>query len=552
MRQLRHRFVRDDGGAVSIITAICLVMFLGFSAAAVDFGYVFLKARQLQGMADLAAMSAATNIANAQKAAQATADANGWSTSVTAKATAGTYQPIGSLQPSQRFQPGGASPNAARVTLTADAELFFAPLLLGQNTMKITRTATAAQGQLASFSIGTRLAGLQGGIANALLSGLTGSDVSLSVMDYNALATAQVDLFQYAGALNTRMGLKAVSFDQTLSGDIQTNAALGAVSDVLSKTGAYTAGTAIARVAQAANSTPVQLGQLIDLGPYGGQDYINTQGSSGISVNALDLTNAILQLAQGGRQVQLNLKSVLPGLAGVTAWLAIGERPANSPWLAVTDKDSVIVRTAQARLYVDAKVIPLGLAGVASIDLPIYVELAQAQAKLSSLTCGVSGNSRAVELSVSPSIGTTAIGSIDTSKLDDFTSELAISPAKLVDTLAISATGKSEIDLGGITWESVSFDDDDIANHTIKTVSTDDALTAATASLVGKLSLNVKVLDLGLGIPGVTAAIQNSLKSVTAPLDGALNGLEGLMGVGLGQADVWVDGMRCQNVALVQ
>jgi uncharacterized membrane protein len=371
-------------------------------------------------------------------------------------------------------------------------------------------------------------------------------------MDYNALATAQVDLFQYIGALNTRMGLRAASFDQTLSGDVQTNIALGAVGDVLNQTGAYAAGAAVARVAQAANSTPVQLGKLIDLGPYGGQDYINAAGPSGISVNALDLTNAVLQLAQGGRQVQLNLKSILPGLAGVSAWLAIGERPANSPWLTVTDKDSIVVRTAQARLYVDAKVVPLGLPGVASIDLPLYLELAQAKAKLASLTCGLSANQRAVGLSVSPSIGTAAIGSIDNSRLDDFKSEPTISQAKLVDTLAISATGKSEIDPGGMDWQSVSFDDDDIANHTIKTVSTDDALTAATASLVGKLNLNVKVLGLGLGVPAVTAAIQGSLKSVTTPLDGVLNGLEDLLGVGLGQADVWVDGMRCQNVALVQ
>ncbi|HVU20557.1 MAG TPA: TadG family pilus assembly protein [Rhizomicrobium sp.] len=552
MRKSQHRFGRDKSGAVSIITAICIVMFLGFSAAAIDFGYVFLKARQLQGMADLAAMSAAANIANAQEAAQATADANGWSHRVTAAATTGTYQPLVALDPMQRFQPGGASPNAARVTLTADADLFFAPILLGARTMKLTRTATAAQGQLASFSIGTRLAGLNGGIANALLSGLTGSDINLSVMDYNALATAQVDLFQYIGALNTRMGLRAASFDQTLSGDVQTNIALGAVGDVLNQTGAYAAGAAVARVAQAANSTPVQLGKLIDLGPYGGQDYINAAGPSGISVNALDLTNAVLQLAQGGRQVQLNLKSILPGLAGVSAWLAIGERPANSPWLTVTDKDSIVVRTAQARLYVDAKVVPLGLPGVASIDLPLYLELAQAKAKLASLTCGLSANQRAVGLSVSPSIGTAAIGSIDNSRLDDFKSEPTISQAKLVDTLAISATGKSEIALGGMDWQSVSFDDDDIANHTIKTVSTDDALTAATASLVGKLNLNVKVLGLGLGVPAVTAAIQGSLKSVTTPLDGVLNGLEDLLGVGLGQADVWVDGMRCQNVALVQ
>jgi uncharacterized membrane protein len=291
---------------------------------------------------------------------------------------------------------------------------------------------------------------------------------------------------------------------------------------------------------------------LLDLGPYGGQDYVNTSGASGISVNALDLTNAVLQLAQGGHQVQLNLKSLIPGIASVTAKLAIGERPANSPWLTITDQNTVLVRTAQARLYVDTQVAPLGLAGVASIDLPVYVELASAQAKLSSLTCGASESDRTVGLSVSPSIGTTAIGSIDTSQLNNFNSELTISQANLINTLTIKATGKSEIDLGGADWQSASFDWSDIQNHTIKTVSTNDALTAATSSLLGKLSLHVSVLGLGLGVPAITSSIQSTLATVAAPLDGVLNGLEGLMGIGLGQADVWVDGVRCQNVALVQ
>jgi uncharacterized membrane protein len=546
---MRRGFLRDKDGAVSILTCVCLVMFVGFSAAAVDFGYVFMKGRQLQGMADLAAMSAASNLSRAQEAAQATASSNDWTGAVAATATTGSYQALASLPPSQRFSPGGMPQNAARVTLTGDADLFFAAALLGRKTVRISRTATAAQGQLASFSIGTRLASLNGGIANALLSGLTGSDVSLSVMDYNALAGAQIDLFQYVGALRTRMNLQAVSFDRTLSGQIATNQALGAIGDVLASAGNSPAGAAIGQITSAANSTPVELGHLLDLGPYGGQDYINTTSSSGFSVNALDLANAVLQLAQGGHQVQLRLKSLVPGVAGITAWLAIGERPSNSPWLTITDDDSVVVRTSQARLYVDTQVVPLGLAGVASIDLPIFIELASAKARLSSLACS---GSASVSLSVAPSIGEAAIGSIDAAELGDFNDELPVGPAKLIDTLAIKASGQALVKVGGTDWQSVSFDESDIDNHTIKTVSTNDAITATTSTLLGNLSLKVQVLGLGLGAPAVTSSIQKSLAQVAPPLDGILNGLEGLMGLGLGQADVWVDGVRCQNVALVQ
>ena len=545
-----RRFRQDRKGGVSIITGACLTMLVAFSAAAVDFGYVFMKGRQLQGMADLAAMAAASNLSQAQQAAQATANSNDWRGPVSAAAVTGLYQPLASLAPPDRFAPGGATRNAARVTLTASADLFFAAPLLGRKNVQISRTATAAQGQLASFSIGTRLADLNGGIANALLSGLTGSSVSLSVMDYNALASTQVDLFQYMNALRTRANLQAASFDRTLSGEIATNQALAAIADAVTSSGNGIAAAALSQIANAANDTPIELGQLLDLGPYGDQDYVNASGPSGFSVNALDTANAVLQLAQAGRQVQLRLKSLIPGIAGVTAWLAIGERPAHSPWLTITDAGSATVRTAQARLYVDTQIAPVvAIPGVATIDLPVFVELASAKANLSGLSCAAP---QSLALSVAPSIGEAAIGSIDTGALNDFNSELTIGQAKLIDVLAIQVTGKALIDVGGESWQPVSFSASDIADHTVKTVSTADAITAATSSLLGNLSLRVQVLGLGLGVPAVTSSVQSTLKTVAPSLDTVLNGIEGLMGVGLGQADVWADGVRCRRAALVQ
>ena len=49
----------------------------------------------------------------------------------------------------------------------------------------------------------------------------------------------------------------------------------------------------------------------------------------------MDLADAALSVANGGRQVQLNLGATVPGLASTTAWLAIGQRPSNSPWIAI-------------------------------------------------------------------------------------------------------------------------------------------------------------------------------------------------------------------------
>ena len=74
-----------------------------------------------------------------------------------------------------RFVAGGASPNAVQVTLNTKVDLFFAVPFLRVPTLTISRTATAAQAQEASFSIGSGLLGVQGGVANSVLAFQTGA-----------------------------------------------------------------------------------------------------------------------------------------------------------------------------------------------------------------------------------------------------------------------------------------------------------------------------------------------------------------------------------------
>ncbi len=547
-------FRRDRRAAVSIVTGISLVVIVGFAGAAVDFGSVYMQTRQLQGVADLAAMAAAANLSEPDTAAQETVATNSLSRPTTATVVTGTYTPQIGTPPAQRFAPGGSPVNAAHVTLASSATIYFTRMFLGEPAVPISRSATATSGQLVSFSIGTRLAGLQGGVANALLSGLTGSSVNLSVADYNALAGAQVDLFQYSSALASRLSLTGVSYNQTLTAQAQTNTAVAAIGDVLTAQGNTAAASAIAEIASAANTQSITVGELFDLGPYGSQDYVNANGPSGFSINALDLANAVLMLAQGGHQVQLNLNAMVPGISSVSAWLAVGQRPASTPWLTITDANTVVISTAQARLYVDSQVTPKGLPGVASIDLPIYIELASGQAKLSSLTCEPAAP-ESVTLSVSPSVGEAAIGTVNQAQLNNFSQELTVGKATMINVLLLlKVQGQSTINLGGSDWQNVTFDAADIQNGVVKTVSTQNAVDDILTSLVGNLSLNVQVLGLGLGLnqSQVTTAVVSTLNGVASPLDSVLDQLTHLTGVGLGEADVWVNGVRCQNVALVQ
>jgi len=554
----RGGFWRNRRGGVAIIAAISSAVLIAFAALAVDMGSIFLQTRQLQGIADLAALGAADNLTNAQAAAAATASGNGWNGPMQTAVVLGTYVPNSAIPAAQRFTAGGTTPNAVQVTLTAQAQLFFGQAILGKASVPIKRTATAATAQAASFSLGSGLASLQGGVANALLSGLTGSSVALSVSDYNSLASANIDLLQFSQALQTKLNLQGGSFTQVLSSNVSTGQALSVLSTLLNTGGNDPAAQAINTIATAAGTaTPANLQQLVDLGPYAAQDHADPATGAGVSVNALQLASAILQLSQGGHQIQLSLGGTIPGLASTTVWLAIGQRPSNSPWLTVNDDGTVTVYTAQTRLYIDAQVAPgagiLNSAGVALVNIPLYVQTASAAAKLSSLSCPTSTTAPAVTLSVEPSVGQINLGQINTASLNNFSQPLTPTPATLINLLLLQVTGQAQVNLGGGSWQSVSFSQADIAAGTTKTVSTNNIAQATVASLLPNTTLQIQLLGLNivLGQLGVTSAVQQLLTAVAPSLDAVINAVEGVLGVQLGQAMVTVNGLRCNDAALV-
>lgn len=550
-RRLR-RFGRDQQGTAAIIVASGLSMSIALGALAVDLGYVYMQSRKLQGIADLAAMAAARDLAHADAAAQATARANGWDHPLTVAVTTGAYKQDAAVAASARFTPGGATPDAARVRVSGAADLFFGQVILGKPTLNLTRQATAARAELASFSIGTRLAALDGGVANRLLSTLTGSTVSLTVMDYNALAGAKVDLFKYASALRTQADLEGVSFNKALQADLSTGEALSVLGDVLETQGDTTAAASARRIATAAGtSTPANLDHLVDLGPYGKQDRLSV-ASTKVEVSALELADAMLMLAKEGRVLKLDFDGGVPGVADLDLWLAIGQRPNNSPWLSVDRSGDVIVRTAQMRLYARAEVLgAIGILGLKPIEAPILVEAAPGEAKLASMECPFAGADQAATLSVRPGVAKLTLGHVDTNQLNQFGTPLTPTSATLLDLGLIKATGSGHVDVGGATWKNVRFSRGEIDSGTVKSVATDDIARATVATLLQNTSLTVTTPAFGIGAGVVTTAVRGALTALAAPLDGVLNSLTTLLGVRLGEVDVKVHGLRCREAALV-
>lgn len=543
----------DRRGAVTMIVALGAAALLGMLAITVDFGSAYLESRRLQGITDAAALAAVGAPDDAPGAANATIAANGWPHPYTMALVPGSYTPDPAMTPAQRFLAGDGDA-AAQVTLTSDVPTFFGAAIGAAAHITVRRTATATRADLAAFSIGSRLASVNGGTANALLSALLGTSVSLSAMDYDQLAAADVDALDFSGALRSQLHLDAASYDDTLAASATMPQALAALATALDGDGQPGAATAVGKIAAQAGSMPnIQLGSLVDLGGVGAQD--SSSGTTHILVNAYDLVTAALELADGARQVRLDLGATVPGVTSTSVWLAIGERAAHSPWLAVTASGQPIIRTAQTRLYIQATIAPgaaLAPLGIASLSLPVYVQLAEAQARLAAISCPGGPANASVTLSVLPGVGHASIASIDTSALASFGSEPSESAATIAHAPLLTVTGQSRVDLSSSDWQEVTFSADDIAHGTIHTVSSSGVVSAIVSSLVQHMTLHASAVGAGVNAGAATALVGSALQPAAPALDTLVDQLSALLGLHYGEADARVDGVRCGQPVLVQ
>jgi uncharacterized membrane protein len=545
----RRRILRDRRAGIGPLVALAMPVLIGAGALAVDVGSVQLETRRLQGLADSAALAAATDLPTAQSRADALVADSGWEREFDVVATPGRYVADPAIASAERFTPGATPANAVQVALETRSPTFLARIF-GTRDVAIGRRARAARIDLAAISVGSRLAALDGGLVNAYLSALTGSNVSLSVADYNALAGADIDLLGFVDALNTTADLELGSYDRILDSDValpQIVEAIGMASadDALAK-------ALLARIAAGMNvGDTVNLSTLIDLGPVGAQD----RAAAGmVKVNALAMLTSVLQLANGERQVALDLGAGIPGLAQTRVWLAVGQRPEGSPWIAIGDGGHPIVRTAQVRVYVETRLANVSLPGLGSlvgINVPLFVELAEAEARIDAIACPTPATAR-VDVGARPGLGTIALGEIDTRRLDDFSRAMAVQRTKLVDTLLVDVEARGVIALGSAEpWQRVSFSSAQIGSGEPQTVSSGAAVQGLTASLIQSTTLTPRVLGLPIPTGPLLSGVGQALNVAAPAIDGVINLATGTLGVRYGQADVWVNGIRCGQPVLV-
>ncbi len=566
MSKYRRDFIRNADGAVAIMAVCSMLAIAAFGALAVDLSSFYFQRRSLQSATDLAAIAAAGNLSEAQNAATSTLALNGFSSSSLTGLVLGVYTADPTLPAGQRFVPSSASAaNAVSLSTQIQSPLILARVMsllssssstacaAGQTCPEgatssgmetIGTTAVAASRADASFAIGSGLANLQGGILNAVLGSMLGANISLSLMDYQSLANANVDLFSFSNALATRVGLTAGTYSQVANANVRVGDVLNAIS-----TSAPAAASALSSLIASAPTTSLNLSSVINYGPYGGLQVNSTEPISA-SVSALDLLTATAQLANGTHQVQTALSLNAPPIASATLALTIGERPVGDSFVTI-GATGASVHTAQTRLLLTLNI---GITGsTALVTLPLYVEVASGTATIASIVCPTNPANDTVTLNVTPAIVDAWIGAVTSAEMTNFSTEPNPPAATLLSIAGlVTVSGRANATITNLSATPVTFSTTQIQNLTRQTTSTQDYIASLLTNLFGNLSLNAQVLGLGLALPGgPTQAVTQTLATAVTPIDQTIASILSTLGVSLGNAYTWVSGVRCGHAVLV-
>lgn len=555
MKRFRD-FIQNERGSIAVMGAIIGVCAIGALAVGVDSVTLYFERRKAQGAVDLAAIAAARDISRAEAAAAATITDNKIPAVQNIIITRGHYSADATIPAASRFVADATPLNAVRVKLTNNAPVYFGRSIAQSSTLEVKTQATAVSTAEAAFSVGSRLLSLNGGVLNAVLGAALGGSISLTAMDYDNLANFNVDLFKFSNALATKAGGSIGTYSELAAAKVSVANVLDAfVSMAQAMPGSAATQLSLNTLKNQSNASSVKIpaGQLITFGPSG---YLAIgEGGSALSTkaSALSTINAAAGIANGKNQAEASANISVPGLASVQLGVTVGERPQSSPWVAVGEAGTSVY-TAQTRVRLIVTVGGSGILGAVKIKLPIYIDVASAKATLSYVSCGANpATDASVSLAVTPAVVNAWIAE-PTSDWATLNLPASMQTTNIVSAplLGISVSGKAQAQMTNMSATNVNFSWSEIASGVPKTVKTTDFTQSLVSGLVNNLSLSANVGPLSLLTPSVVnAAVKAVLVPLTPTLDALVNDILNSLGVSLGEADVWVNGVRCDGAALV-
>lgn len=589
--------LRDPRAAVAPMVAVLAVLLLLAGGLALDVGLYRRGSHDLRAATEAAALAAAMNPAQAQARARDYLVRNGFDASVLQTVTTGRYCADSSLTPAQRFDtsmtrcPGNGQANAVRLTTRRVPQRFLTGALAAVVTIPdLSATATATRIDEAGIEVTSGILTVTNSLVtsvNDLLGALLGVKLRLTTADIEAMLHGNVDAGLFFDALARRAGHTG-TYQQLVDGtygiaDI-ANSAADAAGNPQTAAALRVFGT------QAGNGYRVPLAGLFGLGvwknmPVGEAD---AQPALRAGLNSYQLMSYAVQAGPGVIDASDLVSLAVPGSTAKITAIASG--PMDRPRFAFGPAGEVSVGTSALRLQIQLANISLAVPGILSAtvaDVPVLIDVAAAQAQISSIDCASTAEQRQnTRVTVAAQTGLinayigTAPANAMTKPLPPITAA-DIGQANLLNLNVlgglVNVSARAKVVAQPVFGQNASLVFGPGGNGTIGTPSTPGTpgsvgngsqLGTTIASLGSGLGsgLSVKATLLGICLPIVCdlGAIEQLvlgrlLPAITTPLGGLLgtvadpllDNVLGALGVQLGHAKVWVNGARCGVPVLV-
>ena len=551
IRALSCRFASDTRGVASIFGAMAILTGFGFGVMVLDVGHLYLAKRRLQSAVDAAALAAAGDPANASAIVARVLADRGYAQS--ASIATGAYTADSSLSPASRFDSDpSAQQNAVKVSETVTTPSVLARIISGAAQSNIAATATAAQIPVVSFSAGTGLATLSGGTINAVLGGLLGTTLSLSLANYQALAAVNVDALTFLDQLAVQAGVGAGTYGDLANSSVTMSQLATAITAALNIHPGGNDSAAIDALnllsLQAPSSASAPVGQLVNTAVWQKRQVgsVAEQNPGQVAFNLYDLVTAMARAYGAGRQVSLGSTLSVP-VGGITLSTSMAVGSPMTSIAAATIGTSIT--TDQTRIAITATASGLSVLGIslASFNLPFYLQVAPGTATVAAIPCRSGGTMATISAAAQAS--TVSVGNV--SGLTDFSQDPTITPAT-ISLLGVTLNVSGSYPVAAGPAEDLDFTQADIDSGAIHEAAGSDA-GSAFSGLAGSGQVNVSVTAGGLSLYAtpLQTLLQGLLSNILTNLDGPTDLLLRTLGLRLGVMDVAVHGVRCGIPTLV-
>ena len=456
-RLARRLRVQQRGAAAIVLAVFTAGLLIPLAALAVDIGQQRVARRDVQALADTAALDAVRSLGSTSSDSSLTtvashsvaSDSGAVGTTPTVLAKMGYIAPAATWSSDQALGcngsfsnsyftypvPAGQTANAVLVVVKSAVSFHFASGSGGVCRSSIANTQSQACFKLGSYA--ARLDTSTSPLFTKLLNGALGN-ISVSAVSYQGLATASVSL----SALAFQLGLGTVN--QLATTSVQVKSLMVAAATVLGNNGNTASATLLNSIAAQVTSTAtVTLGNVLDLSSGG-------NAALASSVNVLDLISGAAFVANGTNAIAIDNLVTSLGLTGTNLTTAVniieGVQTACGPV-------GTTVPTAQGKITITGNLAsvstPSSLSGLSlsagATGTSINVNLASATGTLTKIVCGAgtSASPQGMDVSVASQLVSASIsqkisvsGSITTgSLLNNLLGSL------LGTTIAISVNG---------------------------------------------------------------------------------------------------------------